>query len=226
MDGAALVSSCPILPGESFTYEWVADAAGTFWWHSHFDSQYVDGLRGPIVIVDPSDPYGSYLGFFDEERVVFLEDWYQKSVSENPGARTPVADAGLINHKPSCSLLDNLAASTTKATAADWRGSCEKLSFKQGSRYKLRIINGAGHANYRVEIPSHRMRIIEADSTILDGNMTVDSLFIAAGQRYSVIVLADQPVGRYLFRASAGSFAHNLGIRGTPEGLREPKTFC
>lgn len=31
--------------------------AGTFWYHSHFSNQYCDGLRGPMVIYDPEDPY-------------------------------------------------------------------------------------------------------------------------------------------------------------------------
>ena len=30
---------------------------GTFWYHSHYMTQYCDGLRGPLVIYDPDDPY-------------------------------------------------------------------------------------------------------------------------------------------------------------------------
>ena len=36
--------------------------AGTFWYHSHYMTQYCDGLRGPLVIYDTEDPY---LPFYD-----------------------------------------------------------------------------------------------------------------------------------------------------------------
>ena len=29
---------------------------GTFWYHSHFKTQYCDGLRGALIIDDPDDP--------------------------------------------------------------------------------------------------------------------------------------------------------------------------
>lgn len=36
MDGVVGVTQCPIAPGNSFLYSFPADAAGTFWYHSHF----------------------------------------------------------------------------------------------------------------------------------------------------------------------------------------------
>ena len=57
-DGAAFVNQCPIATGNSFLYEFTClDQAGTFWYHSHLSTQYCDGLRGPMVIYDPDDPY-------------------------------------------------------------------------------------------------------------------------------------------------------------------------
>ena len=29
---------------------------GTYWYHSHFQAQYCDGVRGALVIYDPDDP--------------------------------------------------------------------------------------------------------------------------------------------------------------------------
>ena len=77
-DGPVGVTQCPILPGNSFLYAFdVPDQAGTFWYHSHLcmtpsspmtehptlmqpfwkATQYCDGLRGPLVVYDPEDPY-------------------------------------------------------------------------------------------------------------------------------------------------------------------------
>lgn len=49
-DGPVGVTQCPITPGNSFLYDFrVPDQAGTFWYHSHYLSQYCDGLRGAFV---------------------------------------------------------------------------------------------------------------------------------------------------------------------------------
>ncbi|CAG8813843.1 15080_t:CDS:2, partial [Dentiscutata erythropus] len=57
-DGVGGQTQCPILAGVSFVYNFtVADQVGTYWWHSHYLAQYVDGIRGPLIINDPDDPY-------------------------------------------------------------------------------------------------------------------------------------------------------------------------
>lgn len=67
-DGPAFVTQCPIAPGNSYTYDVkIGEQAGTYWYHSyvysfsdgtgsnkgyilrHLSSQYVDGVRGPLV---------------------------------------------------------------------------------------------------------------------------------------------------------------------------------
>ncbi|CAG8857519.1 42863_t:CDS:2, partial [Gigaspora margarita] len=73
-DGVGGQTQCAIPPGVSFIYNYtVGDQVGTYWWHSHYLAQYVDGIRGPLIINDPDDPY---LGQYDYEYVLTLEDWY------------------------------------------------------------------------------------------------------------------------------------------------------
>ncbi|MFK4835107.1 multicopper oxidase family protein [Microbacterium sp. ZW T2_14] len=52
MDGVAGVTQDAVRPGESFTYRFVAEQAGTFWYHSHQAShpQVVGGLFGALVL--------------------------------------------------------------------------------------------------------------------------------------------------------------------------------
>lgn len=77
-DGAAFVNQCPIPPNTSFRYtynipeqavgygrfvanrmyECTSFFQGTFWYHSHFENQYCDGLRGAFVVRDRQDPQG------------------------------------------------------------------------------------------------------------------------------------------------------------------------
>jgi len=45
----------------------VAGQAGTYWYHSHYHSQYLDGLRGALIVLDPAnDPH---LDKYDIDRV-------------------------------------------------------------------------------------------------------------------------------------------------------------
>ena len=56
-DGVAGVTQDAVRPGEEHTYRFVADHAGTYWYHSHQVSheQVIGGLLGPLV-VHPADP--------------------------------------------------------------------------------------------------------------------------------------------------------------------------
>jgi len=73
MDGVAGVTQCPIMPGQSFTYKFsTGDQIGTFWWHSHFHGQYMDGLRGPFIIKEKNKPA-------NPEVIIQLADWYHDS---------------------------------------------------------------------------------------------------------------------------------------------------
>lgn len=53
-----IVSQCPIAPGSSFTYTFRADSYGSSWYHSHYSSQYADGLFGAMIIHGP--PHADY----------------------------------------------------------------------------------------------------------------------------------------------------------------------
>ncbi|KAJ1953526.1 ferroxidase fet3 [Linderina pennispora] len=57
MDGPAMTNQCGIPPGESFTYEYHLEQAGTFWIHGHDHDYSADGLRTALVIYDKELPY-------------------------------------------------------------------------------------------------------------------------------------------------------------------------
>lgn len=56
MDGPAFVTQPPIEPGQTFTYEFMAQHAGTYFYHTHdnADRQQTLGLYGALII-DPKD---------------------------------------------------------------------------------------------------------------------------------------------------------------------------
>ncbi len=61
MDGVPFVTQDPILPGETFTYEFVAGPSGSHMYHSHHNAtdQVGRGLLGAFI-VDPKDPKKRY----------------------------------------------------------------------------------------------------------------------------------------------------------------------
>jgi len=71
-DGVPGVSQCPIAPGKTFTYRFRAELYGTSWWHSHYSSQLVNGLTGPIIVHGPAsdNDYDIDVG------PVMLSDWF------------------------------------------------------------------------------------------------------------------------------------------------------
>jgi len=91
MDGAAFVGECPTLPGHTKTYKFRLQQHGTYWYHSHFMNEIVDGCKGALIVHrapgDP-EPYD-----YEEDVIVELSDWYhtesdvlwQNLISPPPG---------------------------------------------------------------------------------------------------------------------------------------------
>lgn len=46
--------------------------------HSHNMGQYPDGLRGPLIVHDPQDPFQ---GQYDEEVILTVSDWCASSAA-------------------------------------------------------------------------------------------------------------------------------------------------
>src|SRR5687767_3785713 len=74
MDGTMGVTQCAIPPGQSFTYNFtVPNQWGTYWWHAHASSQYIDGIVGPLIIHSPDEPH---LDKYQEDVIMFVSDYY------------------------------------------------------------------------------------------------------------------------------------------------------
>ncbi|KAF8583110.1 multicopper oxidase [Ramaria rubella] len=195
-DGPAMVTQCPIAPGHFYTYDIpLRGQSGTFWYHSHLSTQYVDGLRGPLVIYDDEDPNISLYDVDDASTVVTLADWYHGFApalqatyfsKNNGGGQEPVPDSGLINGAGRFNGGPNVPLAVVNVTS--------------GLRYRLRVINISAFAQFRFSIERHRMTIIEADG-IPHEPLTVDSFNIYVAQRYSIVLTANQPVANYWIRS-------------------------
>ncbi|KAI0063760.1 laccase [Artomyces pyxidatus] len=184
-DGPAFVTQCPITPGDSFLYKFnVPTQAGTFWYHSHYRNQYCDGLRGAIVIKDPHDPHRSLYDIDDDSTVITLADWYH--VLSPAAPLVPPFDSVLINGKGRYGGGTKVALSV--------------VNVRHGLRYRLRLVSISCNPSFTFSIDEHQLTIIEADGQNVRP-LVVDNLAIFAGQRYSAVLHANQPVGNYWIRS-------------------------
>ncbi|KAK1308262.1 hypothetical protein QJS10_CPA09g00524 [Acorus calamus] len=79
-DGTEGVTQCPIVPGDTFTYKFVVDRAGTYIYHAHYGMQRSAGLNGMIIVSVPdgvSEPFS-----YDYDQSILLNDWWHKSTYE------------------------------------------------------------------------------------------------------------------------------------------------
>ncbi|CAG8470658.1 7529_t:CDS:2 [Scutellospora calospora] len=195
-DGVPGMTQCPQISGTTFTYTFTVNQYGTYWYHSHFVAQYVDGLKGPIVIHDPEDPY---LSSYDFEYVMTVSDWYHDPTGNfmpiflSYQGNDPVPDSGEI------SGVGRYSCSNTTLPCKDNGYATYKV--QKGKRYRFRIINTSAMAHFVVSIDNHPMTIIECEGTNVQKH-TVDFLPINIAERYSVIIDCNQPVNNYWIRAS------------------------
>ena len=77
-DGVPYVTTPPIVPGKSRTFEFPLKHAGTYWYHSHTGLQEQRGVYGSIVI----EPKGGERVKADKEAVLVLSDWTNEDPQE------------------------------------------------------------------------------------------------------------------------------------------------
>ncbi|KEF60638.1 uncharacterized protein A1O9_02199 [Exophiala aquamarina CBS 119918] len=213
-DGTNGITECPIAPGDTRTYKFQVTQYGSSLYHSHFSAQYGDGIVGPIVFEGPASAnYDVDLGPYTINEWYYLTSWQVASLStaalQGKGL-PPQADTMIINGT---------------GTNADGDGTHNKVKIQKGKRYLLRLIN-IGVDNYiRVSLDSHQLQVIAADFVPIVPYYT-ETLLIGAGQRYDVIIDANQIRGNYWFRADVATACfstnhHNATAIWTYEGAGE-----
>ena len=74
------------------------------------------------------------------------------------------------------------------------------INVEQGKRYRFRVVGASCDPWFNFTIDGHPMTVIETDGIEVEP-FVVDSIPVFAGQRYSVVVTANQTVGNYWLRA-------------------------
>ncbi|WP_275466405.1 multicopper oxidase family protein [Streptomyces noursei] len=225
MDGSPDITQRSVKAGRSFDYTFAVDRPGTHWFHPHVGVQLDRGLYAPLIVEDPREPLS-----YDHEWVVLIDDWLDGVDGMTPDAML----AELNKNKPGGASghggMQGHGGRSAAAAVSQWRGRArhllsddpsdsidhpfhlingraardrETFRAKPGDRIRIRLINAAAATAYRVALGGHNMTVTHTDGYPVK-HKTTDSLLIAMGERFDVLVTAKDGVFP-LTALSAGS---------------------
>lgn len=178
-DGVPGVTQDAIKPGDSFTYKFVAEPSGTFWYHCHVNvNEHVTlrGMFGPFI-VRPKKPT-ALEKTVTKDYILMLSDW-ESEYAEKPGFGG--IPGGVYNYF----TINGKSYPET-----------QPMRVNKGDVVRLRFI-GAGDLVHSIHLHGHVMKIAFKDGFPLANPILGDTISISPGERYDVIFTADNP-GRWM----------------------------
>src|SRR5829696_2566172 len=209
MDGVPNVTQPPIKSGEEFLYEFVVPVAGSYMYHSHVGLQFDRGLYGPLI-VEPKKEELSY----DREYTLTLDDWLD-GVSGTPedalselqsrgggmgggmGGMGPRGGGGMGPRGGRMGPgggMSGLGGISYPFYLVGGHSAEDPLTFevRRGERIRLRLLNPSSHTTFRVAVSGHTLTVTHSDGMPVEP-VEVDAVRIGEGERYDVIVEANNP---------------------------------
>lgn len=213
MDGVPGVTQPAVAPNESFTYEFVAGPAGTYFYHSHVGLQLDRGLVGPLI-VEEADPFASTLA--DRELVVMLDDWLEgapeaalEQTTGGPHGGGMGGRAGMMGTFDGPAYAGFLINGRVDAR--------EPIRLGRGDRVRLRIVNASAATTFRLGVTGHRLLVTHADGQAVDP-VEAGTLTIGMGERYDVLLRGDTPGAWWLVAGPADTSVPSHAVPVTYQG--------
>lgn len=182
MDGPADITQAPIPPGGTFTYEFTAGQAGTFFYHSHDhpDRQQALGLYGALII-KPKNPSRDESYRYQHDVVVQLQEWLEREGLTYPAM---LMEGGL----PNFFTINGKAYPDT-----------EPIRMRVGERVRIRFIGTNNNFVHPMHIHGGSFEIVETDGNPVPAGARLlkDTVNVGPGERWDVIWTARRP-GKWL----------------------------
>jgi multicopper oxidase len=194
-DGVPHVTQPPIKSGQEFTYEFVVPTVGTYVYHSHVGLQLDRGLYGPLIVESKKEELD-----YDREYVLLLDDWLD-GISGTPedtlkalqasggGMMGGMMGGGRRQGGPGFSGAVDYPLYLINGRAPD---DPQTLNIRRGERVRVRLINPAGGTVFRFAVGGHKLTVTHSDGQPVE-SVEVDVVRIGPGERYDVIVEANNP---------------------------------
>lgn len=174
MDGVPYITQDPILPGSFFTYEFtVQDPPGMYVYHSHFNSteQVGKGLYGAIIVEPASGR------------------WPYRTVSWDRNGALTFGSPAAIADEFTMFLGDGPLGYVLNAKEFP---ATTPIVAKLGDWVLIHIAND-GSMLHPMHLHGFHFEVVGEDGFPLAAPYMADTLVVAPGQRFDVLVHADQP---------------------------------
>lgn len=216
-DGVPYLTTPPIKPGTTFTYEFPIKQSGTYWYHSHTMLQEQSGVFGSIVI-QPKEKTLDY----DKELVLMLSDWTNEKPKDVMRTLKRGSEWYGIKKGTSTPLNQVIGRGAIGAQIDFWRQRMEGADiadiyypaflvngnqvaeypdFKPGEKVRLRIIDGSSSTQFWMTFGGETPLLVSADGLDVEP-IKRNKTFIAIAETYDFIVTIPQN-GKLEFRAMA-----------------------
>eukprot|EP00092_Neocalanus_flemingeri_P037130 GFUD01040418.1.p1 GENE.GFUD01040418.1~~GFUD01040418.1.p1 ORF type:complete len:1040 (+),score=193.32 GFUD01040418.1:3-3122(+) len=212
-DGVPFVTQCPVISGDDFTYGFNSpvDGAppGTYWYHSHVGSQRTNGAYGALIIKDNgTDPKGRF-EVDNATNTLVLQEWYESSTKQIPvsilinghgriGEEKNKVVAGDDESEVTLNYLKGKGGRFQCARNEDhipdnYTTNYAEFDVLANTKYRFRVI-GAISQNFplRLSIDDHKFTAIAMDSLNIQPVYALTDLWLAAGERYDIVVQTKQ----------------------------------
>ena len=216
-DGVPHITTPPVPPGQSFTYQFPLHQAGTYWYHSHSGLQQQRGTLGAIVIT----PRGGEPVQAASDHVLLFSDWTNESPGEVQRTLARGSSYYALRKGNQQSLLGALKAGAwqeywerekSRMPAMDVSDVAydaflingerqHQVQARAGERVRLRLINGGASTYFYAESATGPLTIIAADGRTVEP-LQIQRLLIANGETYDVLVTLPAS-GAWELRATA-----------------------
>jgi manganese oxidase len=188
-NGAAARGSRPIAPGESYTYEYIARPAGTHFYHCHVNTnEHLDrGMSGALIV----------LPRVEEPRVdqdwAFLLDEWNRALADSG---TPGTPRGMFEYD--IFTINGRSYPQTVPIRAEI-----------GEIVRIRFIN-AGALPHTMHLHGHEFLVTHRDGQPLAEPMLMDTVMVGPGERFDILVVANNP-GEWPLHCHSAPHVTNAG---------------
>ncbi|SFE02600.1 Multicopper oxidase with three cupredoxin domains (includes cell division protein FtsP and spore coat protein CotA) [Paenibacillus catalpae] len=218
MDGIPGVTQNAVQPGQTYTYEFIADVPGTYWYHSHQDSvnQLDRGLYGSFIVLGTNEEKA------DRDYTLMLDEWISSGMGMSDMNMSGMDHSGMnMNDGSSSNMNDEMSSMSMGDDMSMYdlfsingkSGSLvDQLPVKRGEKVRLRLIN-AGYLSHQIHLHGHEFKVIATDGQPINnpGILKDNLVSIAPGERYDIEFVANNP-GQWLIEDHSDNQAA-LGMR-------------
>ncbi|KAF2708169.1 multicopper oxidase [Pleomassaria siparia CBS 279.74] len=202
MDGVNGVTQCPTAQGETLQYKFRLTQYGHTWYHSHYSSQYSDGVAAPMLIHGPHSA-----NWIEEFPPMIVSDWIHNSAFTEFSKE--MDGDGSLPQMDSI-LVDGVGKYKTG-------GSLYTRTFEAGKKYLIRIINGSTGLHFHWSLDNHVLTVVSIDFVAVQP-FQATHISVGIGQRYGVIIEAKPTTpssnGKYWMRTEYAGGLCNTDITG------------